>query len=61
MRANARLIAAAGTAAHELPSEYDAVAAVRALPKIVSALEDAYNDKPAPTLEAVLEQIRDND
>jgi hypothetical protein len=40
-KANARLIAAAGTAAQEVrETGYDAVAAQKALPKILEALED---------------------
>jgi hypothetical protein len=39
-KANARLIAAAGTAAHELPSEYDPVAAVRTLPELLHLAEE---------------------
>jgi hypothetical protein len=42
-RANARLIAAAGTAASELPDEYDPVAAVEALPKVLKALSWALD------------------
>jgi len=38
-KANARLIAAAGTAASELPEEYDPVAAVEALPLLIDALQ----------------------
>jgi hypothetical protein len=37
-RANARLIAAAGTAASELPDEYDPVAALEELPRLLDAL-----------------------
>jgi hypothetical protein len=37
--ANARLIAAAGTAASELPEEYDPVAAVEGLPRLLDALQ----------------------
>ena len=37
--ANARLIAAAGTAASELPKEYDPVKAVEALPLLIDALQ----------------------
>jgi hypothetical protein len=37
--ANARLIAAAGTAASELPDEYDPVTAIQALPVLVRVLE----------------------
>ena len=37
--ANARLTAAAGTAASELPEEYDPVAVVEALPLLITALE----------------------
>jgi hypothetical protein len=37
--ANARLIAAAGTAASELPEGYDLVAAVEALPQLLEALK----------------------
>jgi len=38
--ANARLIAAAGTAAHELPDKYDAVAAMEELPELIRGLEE---------------------
>lgn len=38
-KANARLIAAAGTAAHELPSDVDPVAAVEALPELLKLVE----------------------
>ena len=38
-RANARLCAAAFTAASELPDEYDPLAAVEALPLLITALE----------------------
>ena len=41
--ANARLIAAAGTAVSELPEEYDSVEAVRALPELVDATDDALS------------------
>jgi len=37
--ANARLIAAAGTAASELPDEYDPVAALKELPRLLDALQ----------------------
>jgi anti-sigma factor ChrR (cupin superfamily) len=43
-RANARLIAAAGTAASELPEEYDPVAAVEALPELLEAAEEALQE-----------------
>jgi len=48
--ANAKLMKACFNAANELPDEYDAVAAVEALPELIDALEAAYEDKPAPTL-----------
>jgi hypothetical protein len=38
-KANAFLIAAAGTAASELPEEYDPVAAVEGLPRLLDALQ----------------------
>jgi MoxR-like ATPase len=38
-RANARLIAAAGSAASELPEEYDPGAAVGELPRLLGALQ----------------------
>jgi len=38
-KTNAELIAAAGTAASELPEEYDPVTAIQALPVLVRALE----------------------
>lgn len=38
----ARLIAAAGTAAHDLPDEYDAVEAVKALPELIEAVQEAW-------------------
>jgi len=44
---NARLIAAAGTAAHELPSEYDPVAAVEALPDFIDAANIPSKGDPA--------------
>jgi len=37
--ANARLIAAAGTATSELPDEYDPVAALEELPRLLGALQ----------------------
>jgi hypothetical protein len=40
---NARLIAAAGTAASEMPDEYDPVEAMRQLPKMLELLEMAMN------------------
>jgi len=42
-RANARLIAAAGTAVSELPDECDPVEAMRQLPKMLELLEMAMN------------------
>lgn len=51
----ARIFAAAGTAVHALPPEYDPVAAVGALPKVLEAAGDViesadvtyYEDQPA--------------
>jgi len=46
-RANARLIAAAGTSAHEAKEMgYDPQAAVETLPKLLRACEDAADGKP---------------
>jgi len=55
---NARLIAAAGTAAHELPREYDAVAAVEALPtgleRVRRAIIDLLDGPPGDTDEPAI-------
>ena len=40
----AALIAAAGSAAHEVPEEYDAVEAVEALPQLIKVAERALRD-----------------
>jgi hypothetical protein len=52
---NAALIAAAGTAAQEAKEMgYDPQKAVEALPKLLEALEYAYKEQPAPTVEIAL-------
>ena len=42
----ARLIAAAGTAAQELPDEYDPVRAVEALPELLKACQETVEELP---------------
>lgn len=58
MLTRARLIAAAGTAAHELPAEYDPVAAVEALPtgleQVRCAIIDLLDGPPGETDEPAI-------
>jgi hypothetical protein len=55
---NARLIAAAGNAASELPGWYDPVEAIRALPQIIQAAEKMESADVTGQIEAALRTAR---
>ena len=52
-KANARLIAAAGTAASELPDQYDPIASVKGLAQLVTAAEEGSHRKVQAILSAM--------
>lgn len=57
--ANARFIAAAGTAAHELPGEYDPVAAVEQLPELLRIVQQLENWQSRNGTKPTLADIHD--